>query len=107
MPPPATSARPREAGRRIAPRKRKRSPSEERRKLRRALKRAVRTSTEIQGAARKRQRSRAAGESNAAASLDTDLDGLYGAFGDDKRAIFATGQVPNGAPYKGRTWRAS
>jgi len=71
----------------------------------RALERALATTSEIQGTSRTRQRRRAALEANAAASLDTDLDLLYEVLGDDKRAIFATGLVPNGSPYRGRTWR--
>lgn len=79
----------------------------QRRRARRALAKAMQTSAEIQGSAKHRQRSRSRGEANTAASFDTDLLGLYREFGEDKRAVFATGLVPNGAPYKGRTWRAS
>lgn len=67
---------------------------------------ALRTSEVIQGKARARQRSRAQGEANKAASLDTDLLGLYREFGEDKRAVVASGAVLD-APYEGRTWRAS
>lgn len=55
--------------------------------------------------ARTRQRARLTGEANLATMLDTDLGLRYDAFDDDKRAIFATGLVPDGTPYKGRTWR--
>jgi len=103
MPTPASSA----GSRKVEPRKRKRSPSDNARNLRRRLAKAVRTSSEIQGKSRRRQRSRAAGEANFATSLDTDLRGLYEIFGDDKRDVFATGKVPDGTPYRGRTWRAS
>lgn len=84
-----------------------RSPSDRRRKARRALAKAVATSGEIQGKSRKRQRSRAGGEANAATILGTDLARLYAKFGDDKRDVFATGLIPDGTPYKGRTWKAS
>jgi len=71
----------------------------------RALQRALATAGEIQGTSRMRQRRRSAGEANAAASLDTDLELLYEVLGDDKRGIFALGLVPNGSPYHGQTWR--
>lgn len=67
---------------------------------------ALRASQRIQGAARRRQGARAVGEANAAASLDTDLRELYEDYNGDRRELFATGLVPNGTPYKGRTWKA-
>lgn len=61
----------------------------------------------IQGTSNKRQRTRAAGEANAATGLDTDLFDLYDAYGEARREVFATGKVPDGTPFKGRTWRSS
>lgn len=87
-------------------RKRKQSPADQRRRALRALARAMGTTAEIQGTSRQRQQRRSDGEANAAASLDTDLALLYDVLGDDKRVLFGTGLVPNGEPYRGRTWRA-
>lgn len=91
--------------RKVEPRKRKQTPSDQRRKTKRALANALRTSAEIQGAARRRQRERSAGAANAATSLDTDLGHLYDRFGDNKREVFTSGVFVE-TPYKGRTWRA-
>lgn len=91
--------------RKVEPRKRKQSPSDRRRKAKRALVVARNTASEIQGAARRRQRERSSGAANAAAVLDTDLGFLYDRFGDEKREIFVSGVFIE-TPYKGRTWRA-
>lgn len=89
--------------RKVEPRRRKRSPSDQRRKARRALAQALGTSAEIQGKARQRQRSRAEGEANRAASLDTDLFELYGRLGADKRQAAETGVVSTGGGFAGKT----
>lgn len=80
----------------------KRSPSDRRRKVRRALAEAVQTTAEIQGTARARQKTRAAGNANDAAVKTTDLEHLYGDLREDKRALYATGLIPEGTPYRGR-----
>lgn len=72
-------------------RKRKQTPSDERRKVRRAVAQAKQTADEIQSASRKRRTSRAAGEANRAVSLDSELDGLYGEFRADRRGIYGAG----------------
>lgn len=84
----------------------RRSPSDRKRKARRALRKALDSSARIQGASRQRQRSRLAGEANRAVSLDTDLGLLHSELSERKREAMATGLVPNGTPFKGRTWRA-
>jgi len=79
--------------------------SAQRRKARRAIAKAVETSAELQGKSRSRQKTRAAGEKNRAASLDRQVDALREEFNGDKRNIFATGLVPDGTPYTGKTAR--
>lgn len=79
--------------------------SAQRRKARRAIAKAVRTAEEIQGTARARQKHRAAAAANTAAKLTGDLDDLYEEFNGNKREIFATGLVPDGTEYRGRTAR--
>lgn len=87
-------------------RRRKQTPSDERRKTKRAVERALQTSAEIQGKSRARQRRRSRSEANAAQSLTTDLGELYGRFQGDKRNILGTGYLKQ-LPYKGSTWRPS
>lgn len=84
----------------------KRSPSSQRRKARRAIENAVQTANEIQGAARARQRARAKGRAVQAAARTDKLDELYGNFRRDKRDIYASGLVPEGTGYRGRTSKA-
>ncbi len=81
------------------------SGAAQRRKARRAIAQAVKTSAELQGTSRKRQRTRAAGESNLAAGLDRQVENLRETFNGNKRDIFATGLVPDGTEFRGKTRR--
>lgn len=85
--------------------KRSRSRGRSTRRVRRLIAEAVSTSAELQGTSRKRQRTRAAGEANLAAGLDRQVENLRETFNGNKRDIFATGLVPDGTEFRGKTRR--
>ena len=85
-------------------RKRSRSRGRRNRHARRAIEGAVRTSADLQGKSRARQRTRAAGEKNRAASLDREVAAAREDFNKAKREVYATGLVPEGIPSDAPIW---
>ena len=95
-------AAPSAGSREVEPRRRRRSPSDHRRKIRRALERAERTAAENHSAATERQRSQAAGERNRAASLTTDLDNGFKQLRTERGDVYAAAGTHEGHGFRGK-----
>lgn len=91
-----------------AKRRRKRTPSDERRKARRALKRVAEKVEEIDDNATERQEAwHETGQANLTAAKGEQLDSLYGDLRVARQKVYAAAQVAEGKPYRGRTSKLS
>jgi len=81
------------------------SPSQRRRRARRALARARNKRDQIQTSSVDRQQARVAREANTVTRLDRELPELYDEYTLNRQEIVRSGLVEP-RPYRGQTWRA-